>query len=113
LPQETDSVTQNTGLNQTNMSDSNVKESSLTTWIIMVTMYGEDRHGNIEVWVLIIDNWMSAVSEVPCLVTQKFHCHGSSKQTGQQIYFKLLDKGEAQLLRLFVWTLSSVLILST
>jgi len=60
------------------MSDSNVKESSLTTWIIMVTMYREDRHGNIEVWVLIIDNWMLAVLEVLCLVTQKFHRHRSS-----------------------------------
>jgi hypothetical protein len=69
------------------MSDSNVKESSLTTWIIMVTMYGEDRHGNIEVWVLIIDNWIVAVLEVLCLVTQKFHCHRSSKQTGQQNTF--------------------------
>jgi len=60
------------------MSDSNLKVISLTTWIIMVTMYGEDRYGNTEVWVLIIDNWMLAVLEVLCLVTQKLHCHRSS-----------------------------------
>jgi hypothetical protein len=41
-------------------------------------MYGEDRDGNTEVWVLIIDMWMLAVLEVLCLVTQKFHCHRSS-----------------------------------
>jgi hypothetical protein len=66
-----------------NVWNSSVQEMLLTDWIIMVAMYREDRNRNIQVWVFIIDNWMTAVFEVLFLITQKLNGHRPNGQISE------------------------------
>jgi hypothetical protein len=49
----------------------------------MIAMYQEDRNRNIQVWVLIINNWMTAVFEVLFLITQEVNGHRHNGQTSE------------------------------
>lgn len=49
----------------------------------MIAMYREDRNRNIQVWVLIIDKWMTAVFEVLFLITQELNGHWPNGQTSE------------------------------
>jgi uncharacterized membrane protein len=72
----------------------------LTDWIIMIAMYREDRNRNIQVWVLIIDVWMTAVFEVLFLIAQELNGHWPNEQTS-----------EANILIKFVICLTSFIII--
>lgn len=49
----------------------------------MIAMYREDRNRNIQVWVLVIDNWMTAVFEVLSWIAQELNGHWPNGQTSE------------------------------